>query len=181
MLIVRRFDRNGEERLPFLSAMSMLGADDSDVRSYLEFVDALRLHGAEFRTDREALWKRIVFSILISNTDDHLRNHGFLYVGTAGWRLSPAYDLNPVPVDLKGRFLSTAVDLENREASLELALSVAPYFEIDENAARAVARDVALSVAEWRTVAAKLGLPRPAIERMASAFEHDDLKSALRY
>ena len=181
VLIVRRFDRNGEGRIPFLSAMSMLGADDGDGRSYLEFVDALRLHGAEFRADREALWKRIVFSILISNTDDHLRNHGILYAGTAGWRLSPAYGLNPVPIDLKERFLSTAIDLENYEASLELALGVAPYFEIDEDAARAVAKDVALSVAEWRTVAAKLGLPHPGIERMASAFEHDDLKSALGY
>lgn len=142
---------------------------------------ALRQHGAESRADREALWKRIVFSILISNTDDHLRNHGFLYEGTAGWRLSPAYDLNPVPVDLKPRFLSTAVNLEDHEASVELALAVAPYFGLDENAARDVARDVALSVAEWRTVASNLGLPRQAIERMASAFDHADLKSALAY
>lgn len=180
-LIVRRFDRNGEDRIPFLSAMSMLGADDRDVRSYLEIADALRQYGAESRADHEELWKRIVFSILISNTDDHLRNHGFLYESTAGWRLSPAYDLNPVPVDLKPRFLTTAVDLENHEASVELALTVAPYFGLDENAARAVARDVALSVAEWRTIASKLGLPRQAIERMASAFDHDDLKSALAY
>lgn len=178
-LIVRRFDRHGEDRIPFLSAMTLLGANDGDARSYLEIADALRQHGAESRADREALWRRIVFSILISNTDDHLRNHGFLYEGTAGWRLSPAYDLNPVPVDLKPRFLATAVDLEDREASLELALSVAPYFDLDEDAARAIARDVALSVVEWRTVAARFGLPRPAIERMASAFEHDDLKSAL--
>ena len=180
-LIVKRFDRNGGERIPFLSAMSMLGADDGDARSYLEIADALRQHGAESRTDREALWRRIVFSILISNTDDHLRNHGFLYEGTAGWRLSPAYDLNPVPVDLKPRFLSTAIDLADHEASMELAITVAPYFELDENAARAVAKDVALSVAEWRIVASKLGLPRPDIERMASAFEHEDLKGALAY
>ena len=180
-LILKRFDRNGDARIPFLSAMSMLGADDGDVRSYLEIADALRQHGAESRVDREALWRRIVFSILISNTDDHLRNHGFLYEGTAGWRLSPAFDLNPVPIDLKPRFLSTAIDLEDHEASLDLALTVAPYFEIDENAARAVAKDVALSVAEWRTFASKLGLPRSDIERMASAFEHDDLKSALAY
>lgn len=180
-LIVRRFDRNGAARIPFLSAMSMLGADDRDVRSYLEIADALRQYGAESRADHEELWKRIVFSIFISNTDDHLRNHGFLYEGTAGWRLSPAYDLNPVPVDLKPRFLTTAVDLENHEASVELALTVAPYFGLDENAARAVARDVALSVAEWRTIASMLGLPRQSIERMASAFDHDDLKSALAY
>ena len=180
-LIIRRFDRDGEHRIPFLSAMSMLGAEDRDVRSYLEIADALRRHGAESRADREELWKRIVFFILISNTDDHWRNHGFLYEGTAGWRLSPAYDLNPVPVDLKPRFLTTAVDLEDREASVELALTVAPYFDLNENAARAIARDIALSVAEWRTIASKLGLPRHAIERMASAFDHDDLKIALAY
>jgi len=181
VLIVRRFDRDDDGRIPFLSAMSMLSANDGDTRSYLEIADALRQHGAESQCDRQALWRRVVFSILISNTDDHLRNHGFLYGGTAGWRLSPVYDLNPVPADLKPRFLSTAIDLEDNEASMDLALSVAPYFALDENTARAVAKDVARSVSAWRTVASKLGLPRPAIERMASAFEHDDLNGALAY
>jgi hypothetical protein len=74
------------------------------------------------------LWRRIVFSILISNTNDHLRNHGFLWAGPAGWRLSPAYDLNPVPIDIKPRVLSTAIDLDDGTASLDLALSVAAYF-----------------------------------------------------
>ena len=91
---------------PFLSAMSMLGSKDNETRSYLEIVDALRQHGAAPKADMEALWRRMVFNILISNTDDHLRNHGFLYAGQAGWRLSPAYDLNPVPTDIKPRILS---------------------------------------------------------------------------
>jgi hypothetical protein len=77
-----------------------------------------------------ALWRRIVFSILISNTDDHLRNHGFLWAGPAGWRLSPAYDLNPVPTDIRPRILTTAIDLEDGTASLKLALQVAGYFEL---------------------------------------------------
>ena len=81
--------------------MSMLGSKDNETRSYLEIVDALRQHGAAPKADMEALWRRIVFNILISNTDDHLRNHGFLYEGHDGWRLSPAYDLNPVPTDIK--------------------------------------------------------------------------------
>ncbi|WP_244500449.1 type II toxin-antitoxin system HipA family toxin [Methyloceanibacter methanicus] len=96
VLLLRRFDRVGAERIPFLSAMSMLGAQDNEARSYLEFVDALRRYGAAPKEDMHALWRQIVFNVLISNTDDHLRNHAFLYEGTAGWRLAPAYDLNPV-------------------------------------------------------------------------------------
>ena len=179
VLIVKRFDRTLDTRIPFLSAMSMLGADDGDVRSYLEIADTLHQYGVESQADCKALWRRIVFSILISNTDDHLRNHGFLYAGSSGWRLSPAYDLNPVPIDLKPRFLSTTIDLENSEASLELALSVAPYFDLDEDVAHTVVKEVALAVNEWRFVASKLGLSHSAIERMASAFEHDELKRAL--
>src|SRR5437763_17079121 len=101
-----------------------------------------------------ALWRRIVFSILISNTDDHLRNHGCLWAGPAGWRLSPAYDLNPVPVDIKPRVLSTAIDLENGTASLKLAFEVAPYFELASDEARRIAAHVGETVAKWRKEAA---------------------------
>jgi len=101
VLLLRRFDREGRRRIPFLSAMNMLGSKDNETRSYLEIVDALRQHGAAPKADMEALWRRLVFNILISNTDDHLRNHGFLYAGQEGWRLSPAYDLNPQPTDIK--------------------------------------------------------------------------------
>ena len=89
VLLLRRFDRDGKRRIPFLSTMSMLGAKDNETHSYLEIVDAFRQHGASPKADMEALWRRIVFNILISNTDDHLRNHGFLYEGSDGWRLSP--------------------------------------------------------------------------------------------
>lgn len=88
-LLLRRFDRDGATRLPFLSAMSMLGAKDNHARSYLEFVYILRQYCAAPKQDKHALWRRIVFSILLSNTDDDLRNHGFLWSGPAGWRLSP--------------------------------------------------------------------------------------------
>jgi serine/threonine-protein kinase HipA len=124
VLLLRRFDRERGMRVPFLSAMSMLDATDQETRSYLEFVDVLRRHGASPKEDMRALWRRIVFSIMISNTDDHLRNHGFLYAGPAGWRLSPAYDLNPVPTDIKPRILTTAIDLSDGTASLTLALEV---------------------------------------------------------
>jgi serine/threonine-protein kinase HipA len=95
VLLSTRFDRSTNGRILFLSALSMLGARDQETHSYLEIVDALRQHGAQPIDDMHELWRRIVFTVLISNVDDHLRNHGFLYTGSDGWALSPAYDLNP--------------------------------------------------------------------------------------
>jgi serine/threonine-protein kinase HipA len=178
VLLLRRFDREGGLRLPFLSAMSMLDAKDNETRSYVEFVDVLRQHGSAPKEDMRALWRRIVFSVLISNTDDHLRNHGFLWMGPAGWRLSPAYDLNPVPTDIKPRILTTAIDLDDNTASLELAFQVAAYFELGATEARTIAGEVGRAVSGWRKVAAALGLSGGEIDRMASAFEHDDLRMA---
>ncbi|MCP3662688.1 MAG: type II toxin-antitoxin system HipA family toxin [Gammaproteobacteria bacterium] len=176
VLLLLRFDRVDAMRIPFLSAMSMLGARDNEARSYLEFVDALRQHGASPKEDMHALWRRIVFNILISNTDDHLRNHGFLYGGPDGWRLAPAYDLNPVPTDIKPRVLTTAIDLDDGTASLDLAMSVAGYFDLNEGEARGIAAEVGQAVQGWRREAVRLGLTPAEINRMASAFEHDDLK-----
>lgn len=178
VLLLKRFDREAGNRVPFVSAMSMLGADDRETRSYLELVDILRQYGATPVDDMRALWRRIVFSVLISNTDDHLRNHGFLYVPESGWTLSPAYDMNPVPVDVKPRVLSTTIDLDDSTASYDLALSVAPYFELEDDVARAIGAEVAAAVAEWRTVARDLGIAAGEIERMASAFAHADLELA---
>ncbi len=178
VLLVRRFDRDGARRVPFLSAMSMLGARDNETRSYLEIVDALRRHGAAPREDMEALWRRLVFNILISNTDDHLRNHGFLYGGRDGWRLSPAYDLNPVPVDIKPRILTTTINEDDNTASLALALDVASYFELNAGRARAIVTEVGKVVSKWRQEARLVGLTKSEIERMASAFEHRDLAMA---
>lgn len=179
VLLLRRFDRLEGQRIPFLSAMSMLGASDNESHSYLEFVDALRQYGAYAKQDMHALWRRIVFNILISSTDDHLRNHGFLYAGSNGWRLAPAYDLNPVPTDIKPRVLTTAIDLVDGTASLDLAMSVAGYFELDEDKAHMIASEVGQAVQGWREAAVRLGITSAEIERMASAFEHEDLKAAL--
>ena len=178
VLLLRRFDRDGAWRIPFLSAMSLLGSRDNETRSYLEIVDALRQHGAAPRADMEALWRRIVFFILISNSDDHLRNHGFLYAGPQGWRLSPAYDLNPVPTDIKPRILSTAITEDDSTASFALAMEVAGYFELEDAKAREVAAQVGQAVSTWRGEAARHGLTKAEIDRMASAFEHEDLRLA---
>lgn len=179
VLVLRRFDREGGRRRPFLSAMSMLGAGDGDRRSYMEIADALRQNGIAPETDLHELWRRVAFNVLISNTDDHLRNHGFLYAGTAGWRLSPAYDLNPAPVDVKPRVLSTAIGYDDdASASLDRALEVANYFELGPKGAREIAAQVARAVLSWRDVAARWGIGSRATERMASAFEHDDMRQA---
>ena len=178
VLLLRRFDREGARRIPFLSAMSMLGARDQEPRSYLEMVDALRQHGASPKKDIEALWRRLVFNILISNTDNHLRNHGFLYEGQTGWRLSPAYDLNPMPIDLKPRVLSTMITEDDSTASLGLAMEVAGYFDLNFSKAKTIAAEVAQSVSNWRKEAARQRLGKTEIDRMATAFEHDDLKLA---
>jgi serine/threonine-protein kinase HipA len=121
-----------------------------------------------------------VFGILISNTDDHLRNHGFLLTGPAGWRLSPAYDLNPVPTDVKPRVLTTAITLDDGTASLDLALETAEYFDLKPVEARKIVGQAGKAVSEWRGTALKLGLKPEEIGRMASAFEHADLQAARR-
>lgn len=178
-LILRRFDRTGEQRIPYLSAMSMLGANDGDMRSYMEIADALRRHGAHPIEDCARLWRQIAFNILISNTDDHLRNHGFLY-GGKGWRLAPAFDLNPVPVELKARALSLAINEADNTAALEIALEVANHFGLKDRVAREIVREVGKAVSTWKEEARAFRLPKNEIDRMASAFSHTDLDAALR-
>jgi serine/threonine-protein kinase HipA len=158
--------------------MSMLGAADHETRSYLEIADAIQQYGAAPTDDLHELWRRIVFSILISNTDDHLRNHGFLYEGNQGWRLSPAYDLNPVPIQFRPRILSTLIDEQSGDASLELALSVAEHFRLSRTQARKIAYEVARAVSRWKQEATRAGIAEREIGMMASAFEHEDLAHA---
>jgi serine/threonine-protein kinase HipA len=171
ILLLHRFDRsNNNTRIPFLSAMSMLGAKDNETHSYLEIADALRRYGAVPKDDQRELWRRMVFNILIANTDDHLRNHAFLYEGPNGWRLSPAYDLNPVPTDIKPRVLSTAITENDGTGSVELVLQVAAYFGLNAEEAVAIIDEVRKAVSHWRKIASKLGVSAREIDRMKSAF-----------
>jgi serine/threonine-protein kinase HipA len=179
VLLLRRFDRANGQRVPFLSAMSMLDAEDNEPRSYLEIADALRRYGAKPEEDCGQLWRRVVFNILISNSDDHLRNHGFLYDSAGGWRLTPAYDLNPVPVDIKPRVLTTAIDEADGAASLDLAYQVAEHFGLKPDQARAIVSEVGAAVKNWRATAKGLRLSAAEIDRMASAFEHAEFKKAI--
>ncbi|WP_101675548.1 type II toxin-antitoxin system HipA family toxin [Alloalcanivorax mobilis] len=178
VLLSRRFDRHGEERIPFLSAMSMTEHRDGERGSYLEIVDALAEQGANARGDRLELFKRVAFSILVSNVDDHLRNHGFLWQGGAGWSLSPAYDLNPTPQDLKARVLATNIDLDDGTCSIDLLRSVAQEFSLKLDDADREIRAVAQACLGWREVAKERGAPAVEIKRMESAFEHEDSRAA---
>jgi serine/threonine-protein kinase HipA len=177
VLIERRFDRRGAIRVPFMSAITALAASDHETRSYPELAGVLRQHSPAVERDLSELWRRMVFNVLVSNTDDHLRNHGFLREGD-GWRLAPAYDLNPMPIDVKPRVHALTLDGVDATSSLELALTAAPQFGLSARAARAIAREVGAAVARWRKLAAAHGLTAAQIDRMESAFDHADLRAA---
>ena len=171
VLIVQRFDRKGQKRIPFLSAMSMINAIDNDVQphSYIEIAEAIKMYGAAPEKDMLELWKRIVFSIAISNTDDHLRNHGFLYAGRNGWNLSPLYDV--VPRNDGKNMLSLCITEDDSSQDFELALEAAEYFGIKLNQAKEITADIKKNVKNWRNAARQLGLKKPEIDKMATAFK----------
>ena len=171
ILLLKRFDRIGTQRIPFLSAMSMLNAIDNDpeVHSYLDIADAIRTIGSSPQTDLIELWKRIVFSVLISNTDDHLRNHGFLYVNGQGWQLSPLYDVNPSS-DNKN-ILSTYITRQDNSQSLELTLEVCEYFGLTVQLAKQTISQMRQVVRQWPTIAKQLRLPSGELEKMEMAFK----------
>jgi serine/threonine-protein kinase HipA len=147
-MLSRRFDRVNGTRVPFLSAMAMTGFRDGERGSYPEIVDALARHGARAKQDAHALYRRVAFNVLISNVDDHLRNHGFLWLDRNGWSLSPAYDLNPTPIDVKARILTTNIDLDEGTCSLDLLESASEYFDLSLAAARGIIKEVALATSK---------------------------------
>lgn len=179
LLLSRRFDRAHGTRIPFLSALSMMGLKDGERGSYPELVDVLTQHGAQAAEDARELYRRMVFNVLVSNVDDHLRNHGFLWTGRDGWTLSPVYDLNPTPTDVRKRILTTNINLDEGTCDLDLVISVAEYFGLAETPARAIIKEVATVTSSWREAAAVVGAPAGDVRRMASAFEHDDFTKAL--
>jgi serine/threonine-protein kinase HipA len=165
-----RFDREGQERIHFASAMNLLGYQDGDGArtgaSYLDLVDFIERNGAGVEQDLAELWRRIVFNICIHNTDDHLRNHGFL-LGDQGWYLSPAYDLNPQPWP---GGLALNIDEASNACDLDLARSVGRYFRLSVKRQDSILREVTAAVGGWEQLAAQRGSPRSEIERMRGAF-----------
>jgi serine/threonine-protein kinase HipA len=180
--LIRRFDRTLEgKRLMYVSAATMLGAESSDAQehAYTEIVDALRVNGAAPQDDIEELWRRIAYSILITNTDDHLHNHGFLHAEGGLWRLAPAFDLNPFPD--RARELKTWVSAETGpEATIEALMSVIAYFRISLPRAKEILREVDGAVAGWRAAGRLLGMTDRDLEAFAEAFEHPERKAAQR-
>lgn len=172
--LVKRFDRDGDKRIHFSSAMTMLGkkdgADYSDGSSYLEIVSFLKANGASPKKDLIELWKRIVFSMAVSNTDDHFRNHGFV-LAEDGWKLSPLYDVNP---DIYGEYLSLNVDDNDSKIDFELALSAAAFYGIEKKIAKELIAEIRNVVGKnWEQLAKKYGISRNEIERMRVAFSSE--------
>lgn len=178
--LIRRFDRpDAGGRLLYVSAATMLGAEPGDAseHAYTEIVDALRQHGAQPQSDIEELWRRIAFSILITNVDDHLRNHGFLHFDRGQWRLAPAFDINPFPDRL--RELKTWISGDaGPGASIEALLSVIAYFRIPKARAKEILAQVAASVAGWRDAGRALGMTAQELDQFADAFEHSERVAA---
>lgn len=165
--LTKRFDRTPEGRLLFTSAMTQLGYYDGDYdASYLELAQFLTDHGSNTKEDLAQLWRRIVFNIAVSNTDDHLRNHGFIHCD-GGWILSPAYDINPV-TPANGLHLNIS-DNDN-SLDFDLAMEVIDFFQLNEVDAEAIKDKVLTSVAEWQNVAADIGVSRKEQQLMGPAF-----------
>jgi serine/threonine-protein kinase HipA len=170
--ITKRFDRSSDgQRIHFASAMTMLGyvdgQDHIDGASYLELVDFIMNNGAQVDSDLEELWRRIVFNICVSNTDDHLRNHGFLLTKD-GWVLSPAYDINPVET---GTGLKLNISENDNSLDLKLALDVCEFFRLSEKRANEILNEVLNAVSKWKIVATKYGISRVEQEIKAMAFK----------
>jgi len=177
VLVVDRFDRQGATRIGYASAMTMLEASDGDQRSYPEIAGVIEERSPAATADLRQLWRRIAFSILISNTDDHLRNHGFLHERGDSWALSPAFDLNPNP-EPGPKELSTAIDFSDTHASIDTLMDVAEYFRLNAGEATDVLTQVTSTVGRWRAVAATHGLQQADIDAMEPAFEHAERKRA---
>lgn len=173
--LTKRFDRtNNGERIHFASAMTLLGhmdGEDSDEGvSYLELVDFISSHGANVNEDLEQLWRRIIFSICVSNTDDHLRNHGFILTH-GGWILSPAYDINPVET---GTGLKLNISQDDNALDLDLAMEVIPYYRINEERANQIIAEVKSAVQNWKAVARKYGISNSEQELKSRAFQQSE-------
>ena len=151
--LITRFDRDQDRRIPFVSAMTLLGLSDGDEAAYTDIAEVIRMYSSAPTADLHELWRRIVFNVMVGNLDDHLRNHGFLYERDDKWRLSPAYDLNPVPLAEKARELTTWISEEGPDADLDLARNAAPCFALDVFRANAIIDEVATALVRWKDIA----------------------------
>jgi serine/threonine-protein kinase HipA len=173
----KRFDRaNDQRRIHFASAMTLLGlqdgADHVEGVGYLDLVGFIMQNCPEAKEDLEQLWRRMVFNILVSNTDDHLRNHGFILTDT-GWRLSPAYDMNPNEM---GNGLTLNISENSNELDISLALETAHLYQLKSDRAESILKEMQQEISHWRTVAKKLGISHSEIEQTKRAFRLVDIR-----
>lgn len=169
--LTQRFDRNDkQQRIHFASAMALLGyqdgADYQQGVGYLDLAGFIIQYSASVSEDLEQLWRRMVFNILVSNTDDHLRNHGFL-LSPQGWRLSPAYDMNPNEL---GNGLTLNITDSSNEQDLSLALATARFYQLKQVRAEGIVHDMRKAITTWRSVARSAGIGQAEIEHTARAF-----------
>jgi serine/threonine-protein kinase HipA len=166
----KRFDRENGERIHFASAMTITGNNEDTIRdnqaSYLDIAEFISNNGANIKANLHQLWRRIIFNIAISNTDDHLRNHGFILT-KEGWILSPAYDLNP-SIDKDG--LALNIDTDNNALDFDLAKSVGEYFRLNKNQMEVIIQEVLEVTTKWKTIANEIGISRSEQELMEKAF-----------
>lgn len=179
--LIRRFDRRGTARIPYISARTALAWTGDEHGYYTDIADVIRQISNKPVDDLHELWRRIVFTILVSNTDDHLKNHGFIYVGGDRWRLSPAFDINPSPS--RHRVLETGiVEGGSFDASLDIALEACPLFELTPaEAGQQVSRMARMIIDSWKPVLRDEGVSSDELRGYASAFEHEEMERALGF
>ncbi len=170
--VITRFDREGDRRIPFLSGASLIGLPPGNAGAYTLLADGIRQFGHDIAGDLRELWGRLIFSLLASNYDDHLRNHGFLMRAPGRWALSPAYDLNPVPEIERAQTLKTAITEDQREPTIAGALDAASRFGMKPSEAKAELRRIHRTVSNWRSKAKRLRLDTKTLAPYATAFEH---------
>lgn len=170
--VITRFDRAGKNRIPFISAVTLLGLPQGDPGAYTLLADGIRQFGHDVPGDLREMWRRLAFSLLASNYDDHLRNHGFLMREPGRWSLSPAYDINPVPEVDRVRMNKTSIAEDQEEPTIAGALDVASRFGLKPAEAKRILREVFTAVSGWRTTGKRLRLKAATLDAYASAFQH---------
>jgi serine/threonine-protein kinase HipA len=170
--VITRFDRAGNNRIPFISAASLLGLPQGDVGAYTMLADGIRQFGNDVTGDLRELWRRLIFSLLASNRDDHLRNHGFLMREPGRWSLSPAYDINPVPEMDRVHMSKTAITEDQVEPTIAVALTVAERFGLKTAEPKKILSEVFAAVSGWRKTGRQLRLKAATLDAYASAFDH---------
>ncbi|HXT39253.1 MAG TPA: HipA domain-containing protein [Candidatus Angelobacter sp.] len=170
--VITRFDRTGKNRIPFVSASSLLGLAQGDMGAYTLVADGIRQFGNDVAGDLRELWRRLVLSLLASNYDDHLRNHGFLMREPGRWALSPAYDLNPVPQMDRAPGSKTPITEDQQEPTITGALAAAARFGLKTAESKRILREVFTAVSGWRKTGRQLRLKAAMLDAYASAFEH---------